>query len=342
MQPTPSNVLDEESVQKSLETVDEAHNKSTESLAVASISAPANGSAITDIFVDLLSMPPGEPTTRPIRWSSLPEPESLSAPFAWGDEPLSDAYYMDSPTKDLTGLDATAPSSMYTSWAAVEVPDWGPINMGSVGDSNGADGAISLVHQTDQAKHVGGQPGAKAKGNRKEAGQRKAIAAPQTGNEHNSTNEAGLSTSGTSTTSHPPAKSTKLEPSPLSQGVPDEQIPDWLLGKGEDSYAVLGLSRPVTPESLSVPNLPPPKPGLNRPRLSQTPRKSIPVLKPPPSDRPPATSVASRPATQPVRGPGWKIISSEAPATSAPSKSIGQPTKKKYSSKRKQVGKSSK
>ncbi|KAG9104518.1 hypothetical protein FRC06_001604 [Ceratobasidium sp. 370] len=302
-----------------LETVDDAHDAVTEPSANdASIADPVIEPDTDDIIVDSLSTPPLEPATTPTHSPSLSELESPSTPFAWGDEPLNDSSYIDPPAEDPADLDTAAPSAMYTSWAPVEVSDWGD----SFGNANAWDDTIPPVSQADH-EH-GGQPSAKAKGKRKDTGQGKAAAVSQAKDKRKPTNEAGPSTASTSAVPHPPAEPAISEPSPVPQGLPEEQIPDWLLGKGEDSYAVLGLSRPATPEPATTPKPSPPKPGLNRPRLSQMPGESFPALKPTPAYRPPATSVASGPLIQPVRGKGWKIVPIDAPSTPAPSNGSGQ------------------
>jgi len=310
-----------------LETVDDAHDAVAEPPAdvniLDSVSEPNN----EDIIVDSLDTPLLEQATTPTRSSSRSEPESLPEPFSWGDEPLNDPSYFDPPTEDLTSLDTAAPSAMYTSWAPVEDSGWGPITVDSAGDANGADETIPPVSQTDR-EHVGGQPSAKAKGKRKETGQGKAAAASQAKDRRKPTNEAGPSTASANTTPQPP-EPVIPEPSPAPQGVPEEQIPDWLLGTGEDSYTALGLSRPATPEPVSTLNPSPPKPGLNRPRLSQMGGESFPALTPVRAYQRPATSVASGPVIQPARRTGWKIIPIETPTTSAPSRGAGHSPKKK-------------
>lgn len=116
-------------------------------------------------------------------------------------------------------------------------------------------------------------------------------------------------------------------------GVPEEDIPDWLLGAGEDPHATLGLSRAPTPEPPSPVNV---RPEPSRPKLQKIPGESFPALIPPPVHEPAATSVANGPVIRPKRM-GWTVL----PEASAPtdsnkaSRSSGQNRKKGYYGKRK-------
>ncbi|KAG9079782.1 hypothetical protein FS749_008246 [Ceratobasidium sp. UAMH 11750] len=272
--------------------------------------------------------------------SSFLDPDGLSTPFSWGDEPLDDMTYMDPPTKVLTDLDATAPSSIYTSWAAVEAPGWGPITVSSASDGNSAGDVESLVGQVNQGEQICDQPVLEPKGKWERTDQENDAADLQTRDEHNPTNNASPPTASTHTPSSPQAECIKSEPSPVSQGLPEGQIPDWLLGDGEDSYAMLRLSRPATPEPISTPDPLSPNPGLSRPRINQTIWESIPVLKPSLSSQPRVSKVASRPVTQSAGRTGWKIVPSEPSTTPTLSKGIERSGKKCRS--KKQAGKLSK
>ncbi|KAG8705709.1 hypothetical protein FRC08_001503 [Ceratobasidium sp. 394] len=273
--------------------------------------------------------------TRP---PNFPDPDGLSTPFSWGDEPLDNTTYMDPPTKVLTNLDATAPSSIYTSWAAVEAPGWGPTTASSASDGNSAGDVESLVGQANQGEQIGGQPVLEPKGEWERTDQDNAAVDLRT--KHNPTNDASPPTASTHTPSGPQAECIKSEPSPVSQGLPEEQIPDWLLGDGEDSYAMLRLSRPATPEPISTLDPLSPKPGLRRPRIDQSTRESIPVLKASLNSQPRVPKIASRPVTQSAGRTGWKIVLSEPSTAPTLSKGIERSGKKKCRSK-KQAGKPS-
>ncbi|KAG9121118.1 hypothetical protein FRC07_003057 [Ceratobasidium sp. 392] len=306
--------------------------------------------SIDDLVVDSLSTPSLELPVTPTRSSGLSEPESTPPPFAWGNEPLDDdTSHTDPPAEGPTDLDSFAPSSMYTSWAPVEVSDWRPIAVNPVSNVDNSASATPWANQISQAEPTVAKPSTKAKGKRKEAGQGLPTAVSQIEAENGSTNETGSSTA---TTTNAPSDSTaqtvKAEPAPVPQGVPEDEIPDWLLGKGEDSFAALGFSRPVTPEPASAPSPLPSKPGPSHPRLSQMPGESFPAIKPLSNYQPPKTSVASGPIIQPTnrsttqpatRGAGWKIISTGEALTAPrpqtePSRGNGQGAKKYYSPKK--------
>ncbi|KAG8705404.1 hypothetical protein FRC09_002977, partial [Ceratobasidium sp. 395] len=300
---------------------------------------------IADLVVDSLNTPSLEPASTPTRSSSLSEAESLSTPFAWGDEPLNDAGNVDPPTEGQVDLDSFAPSSMYTSWAPIEVSDWGPIPTDPVGPTSVA-GATDHASQTDQVQHTNAKPSAKAKGKRKETRQEEPRAVPPTRSESEPTVGAGPSAVSTDAVKRPPAQHSKSEPPPVPEGVPEDQIPDWLLGNEEDSYAALGLSRPASPNPGSTPKPSLPRPRLDHPRLSQMPGESFPAIPPLAGYQPPKTSVASGPTIQPVRRAGWSIIStgegSTSPEPQSTPKRGGRGAKKNYGQKKKEAGKSSK
>ncbi|KAG8739063.1 hypothetical protein FRC10_006220 [Ceratobasidium sp. 414] len=249
-----------------LEVVDDVHDTVSEPSADASILDPVCEPDPDDIIVDSLGTPPLEPVTTPTRSSSLSEPESLSEPFSWGDEPLNDPSYIDSPTEDMTNLDTVAPSAMYTSWAPVEVSDWGPVAVDSAGDANGADETTHPVSQTDQ-EHVGGQPSAKAKGKRKETGQGKAAAASQAKEKRKPTNEAGPSTASENMAPQPPVEPAIPEPSLVPQGSPIAELRAHTLTVFQVAWAIPSrdsrariYSQPAAAKAKAEP--PPAQPGV--------------------------------------------------------------------------------
>ncbi|KAF8608266.1 hypothetical protein BDV93DRAFT_246072 [Ceratobasidium sp. AG-I] len=241
----------------------------------------------------------------------------------------------------------TTSNSDYNTWAPKEDYSWG--DPPSEPEDNGAKlkkkgGSTSTARDNGRTGGFENKPSAKAKGKGKENPQGQTASGSQPKNKSGgqsksnpSTASSHLSTSvatGSSTPTTSLADST-IEP-PLSvlpvlqpppPGVPEEDIPDWLLGAGEDPHETLGFSRAPTPEP---PSPAPVKPVPSRSKLQNMPGESFPALRPPPVHEPAATSVASDTVIRPKRR-GWTILPDPpAPGEDKATKSSGQQRKKSY------------
>ncbi|KDN43863.1 hypothetical protein RSAG8_05856, partial [Rhizoctonia solani AG-8 WAC10335] len=208
--------------------------------------------------LDEMGTPPLEPSVP----SLSSEPEAPATPKAsWSDEPTIDVVYFPDPPSNLgepqpfiseddTGLledqprtefvdeslnlDQSAPSDLYSSWgvAGATATDWG------LDPTEFPEPAPTPENKTSGKK-------SKSKGKQKETSQNGTAGH---GTPSNSSNFAAQSE-----TSTPPVNgSNEPEPTPKPtpdppQGVPQDQIPDWLLGADEDAHAALGIPRSVSP-----------------------------------------------------------------------------------------------
>ncbi|CAE6439567.1 unnamed protein product [Rhizoctonia solani] len=278
--------------------------------------------------------------------SSSSEPEAPGTPKAlWSDEPNIDvAYYPDpppgldkdmGPTEDHSAtkpvdesvdLDQSAPSELYTSWGATgpSASDWG------LDPNEYPDPTPPPENKTSGKK-------SKSKGKQKENF--------QTGNGRGTptsqpSNHAAQS--GTSTPFVDESNEAEQAPEPIPdppQGVPQEEIPDWLLGVDEDAHTALGIPRAQSPkpESLAPPRLastkPPPRPPLSKLAGENFPTLGGALPIPKSSQSKDDTSSKSTPTFSP-RPVGWKIIRASDESSSTLGKS-GKSGKSKSDSSKK-------
>lgn len=283
--------------------------------------------SVADAVVDSLPTPALEPERTSNSLSSPSESDNSQTPFAWGDEPLNSVEANEQTPEEPIALDAIAPSSMYGSWGPVESSGWGSGDLGATG----AWGVETLVVPTNKAKS-----GAKGKGKQKETNQ----TMPVNDSWHDNANDFIAEPDSVSATAEG-SQIVEPQPTPMPQGVPEEEIPDWLLGGEEDPYAALGMSRPTTPKpSTSNSKLPPPPPPPpHRPRISEMNGANFPPPKPDSNRQPPKTSVASGPTIRPRRT-AWTIVSSGEQSTPKDQGGGKQSNRRHYN--RKQNGKGSK
>ncbi|CAE6444226.1 unnamed protein product [Rhizoctonia solani] len=284
----------------------------------------------------------GTPPLEPSGISPTSEPEAPTTPKAlWSDEPNIDVvYYPDPPSnldesqssapedKDMDpakdqhteyvneslSLDQSAPSDLYSSWGVVgpSASDWG------LDPNEFPDPAPTFDNKTSGTK-------SKAKGKQKESFQ---TSTTGRNTSSRSSNPAAQTETSTPFTNEPepepePAPEPVLPDPP--QGVPEDQIPDWLLGGDEDPHAALGIPRPVSlnPEASSAPPRLAPTNPAPRPPLSKLAGENFPSL-----SGIIAASKASqskddapaRPAFSP-RPVGWKITRPSDASSSTSSKS---------------------
>ncbi|CAE6341464.1 unnamed protein product [Rhizoctonia solani] len=258
------------------------------------------------------------------------EPEAPGTPKAlWSDEPNIDvAYYPepasnldenqpsvpedksgdipeDKPTQSLD-LDQFAPSDLYSSWgvAPPSASDWG----------------MDPSEYPDPAPPVKKQ---KFKGKQKASSQSNSTRNSASG----SSNSAAQSETKLPSKNEPSEVERTPQATPVEppQGVPQEEIPDWLLGVDEDAHAALGIPRVASPSpetSSAPPRLAPTNPAP-RPPLSKLAGENFPPLNgfvPPvrllqPKDRTPA-----QPTFTP-RPVGWKITRTSDASSSRSGKS---------------------
>ncbi|CAE6469249.1 unnamed protein product [Rhizoctonia solani] len=257
------------------------------------------------------------------------EPEAPGTPKAsWADEPNIDVvYYPDPPLNldenqqtipedknaDIRGdqpiesfdLDQFAPSDLYSSWGvtAPSASDWGM-------DPN------EYPDPTPPNKK------SKSKGKQKDSSQGSNASRSTNGSSKSAAqSETRLSSTNKSNEAERTPQPTPVEP---PQGVPQDEIPDWLLGVDEDAHATLGIPRAPSPNpevASAPPRLAPTNPPP-RPPLSKLAGENFPVLNgfvPPPrpltkDDTPSQPTFTPRPV-------GWKITRTSDASSSRSGKS---------------------
>ncbi|CCO29287.1 putative transporter C417,10 [Rhizoctonia solani AG-1 IB] len=261
---------------------------------------------------DEMNTPPLEPSGP---WP-VSEPEAPGTPKAlWSDEPNIDvAYYPDPPanvdeqpsvledsstaitgnaTAESLNLDQYAPSDLYSSWgvAAPSASDWGM-------DPNEYPDPAPTNKQS------------KSKGKQKDASRTSSVAGKSASGSSKSAarSETRLSSTSKNSEVERTPQATPVEP---PQGVPQDEIPDWLLGVDEDPHTALGIPRAVSPspEDSSAPSKLAPTNPPSRPPLSKLAGENFPRLNgfvPPARPLQPKDDASAQPTFTP-RPVGWKI-----------------------------------
>ncbi|CAE6414727.1 unnamed protein product [Rhizoctonia solani] len=277
--------------------------------------------------LDEMGTPPLDPSVP----SLSSEPEAPATPkVSWSDEPTIDIVYFPDPPPNLgepqpsipegdnmgiaedqnlsafvdtsVNLDQSAPSDLYSSWgvAGTGASDWG------LDPTEFPDPTPPPENKTTGKK-------SKSKGKQKETSQTGAANRDTRSNSSNFAAQSETSTPPANYSNEPePEPEPTPKPTPIPpQGVPQDQIPDWLLGGDEDAHAALGIPRTVSPSpgaSPAPPRLAPTNPAP-RPPLSKLAGENFPALSgilsavkasQAKDDTPPKPTFSPRPV-------GWKI-----------------------------------
>ncbi|QRV84107.1 polyadenylated RNA-binding protein NAB2 [Ceratobasidium sp. AG-Ba] len=316
------------------EPTEVAHAPASEPLADAA-TPNADQPSVVDAIVDSLPTPALEPEDASNSLSSLSESENPATPFAWGDEPLAKANSDEQTPGEPPALDTIAPSSMYGSWGPVETSGWGAEELPTHSTSPWE----SIAQTSQKNQNAKGKGKQKEPVQQKEPDQHQAVGDLDEWAENHAKTDSSWATESIVESSQP----SELEPAPTPQGVPEDEIPDWMLPE-DDPYAVLGLSRPTTPKPAAPTSRP--QSTSNRPRISEMNGANFPPPTPDSNRQAPKTSVASGPTIRPRRT-AWTIRSSgESSTTQATpeesSKGSGKQSKKYYGPNKKPNAKASK